>query len=54
MVKKIKAGNSQLEVAQISLGCMRLADLSPQDADMHIHSALEAGIDFLIMRIFMQ
>ncbi|MEK5239713.1 aldo/keto reductase [Paenibacillus sp. FSL L8-0470] len=46
MVKKIKAGNSQLEVAQISLGCMRLADLSPQDADMHIHSALEAGIDF--------
>ncbi|WP_342480675.1 aldo/keto reductase [Paenibacillus sp. FSL L8-0340] len=46
MVKKIKAGNSQLEVAQISLGCMRLADLSPQDADVHIHSALEAGIDF--------
>lgn len=25
---------------------MRLADLSPQDADVHIHSALEAGIDF--------
>lgn len=46
MVKKIKAGNSQLEVAQISLGCMRIADLSPQDADVHIHSALEAGIDF--------
>ncbi|WP_438494858.1 aldo/keto reductase [Paenibacillus sp. IHBB 3054] len=46
MVKKIKAGNSQLEVAQISLGCMRIADLSPQEADVHIHSALEAGIDF--------
>lgn len=53
MVKKIKAGNSQLEVAQISLGCMRIADLSPQEADVHIHSALEAGIDFLTMRIFM-
>ena len=46
MVKKIKAGSGQLEVAQISLGCMRIADLSPQEADVHIHSALEAGIDF--------
>lgn len=46
MVKKIKAGSSKLEVAQISLGCMRIADLSPQEADVHIHSALEAGIDF--------
>ncbi|WP_054943935.1 aldo/keto reductase [Paenibacillus ihuae] len=44
--KKIKAGSGQLEVAQISLGCMRIADLSPQEADVHIHSALEAGIDF--------
>nr|WP_310833408.1 aldo/keto reductase [Paenibacillus typhae] len=25
---------------------MRIADLSPQEADVHIHSALEAGIDF--------
>ncbi|CAM4499211.1 aldo/keto reductase [Paenibacillus typhae] len=46
MVKKIKAGSSQLEVAQISLGCMRIAELSPQEADVHIHSAVEAGIDF--------
>ncbi|WP_151737137.1 aldo/keto reductase ['Paenibacillus yunnanensis' Narsing Rao et al. 2020] len=46
MVNKIKAGNSALEVAEISLGCMRIADLSPQEADKHIHSALEAGIDF--------
>lgn len=46
MVKKIKAGSGQLEVAQISLGCMRIAELSPQAADVHIHSALEAGIDF--------
>lgn len=46
MVKKIKAGSSQLEVAQISLGCMRIAELSPQEADVHIHSSVEAGIDF--------
>lgn len=46
MVKKIKAGNGPLEVAQISLGCMRIADLSKQEADVHIHSALETGIDF--------
>ncbi|MDF9844270.1 MULTISPECIES: aldo/keto reductase [unclassified Paenibacillus] len=46
MVNKIKAGSSQLEVAEISLGCMRIAELSPQEADVHIHSAVEAGIDF--------
>lgn len=46
MVKRINAANGALEVAEISLGCMRIADLSPQEADVHIHSALEAGIDF--------
>ncbi|WNS43020.1 aldo/keto reductase [Paenibacillus sp. MMS20-IR301] len=46
MVKRINAAGGALEVAEISLGCMRLADLSPQEADVHIHSALEAGIDF--------
>lgn len=46
MVKRINAGNGALEVAEISLGCMRIADLSSKEADVHIHSALEAGIDF--------
>ncbi|AIQ32346.1 MULTISPECIES: aldo/keto reductase family oxidoreductase [Paenibacillus] len=46
MVKRINVANGALEVAEISLGCMRIADLSPQEADVHIHSALEAGIDF--------
>lgn len=46
MVKRINAANGALEVAEISLGCMRIADLSPQEADVHIHSAFEAGIDF--------
>lgn len=53
MVKKMKAGSSQLEVAEISLGCMRIAELSPKEADVHIHSSLEAGIDFLTMLIYM-
>lgn len=53
MVKRINVANGALEVAEISLGCMRIADLSPQEADVHIHSALEAGIDFLTTLTFM-
>lgn len=47
MVKKISVANGALEVSQISLGCMRIADLSAKEADTHVHSALELGIDFL-------
>ncbi|NQX49482.1 aldo/keto reductase [Paenibacillus tritici] len=46
MVKRINVANGALEVAEISLGCMRIADLSPKEAEVHIHSALEVGIDF--------
>lgn len=46
MVKKISVANGALEVSQISLGCMRIADLSAKEADAHIHTALELGIDF--------
>lgn len=46
MVKKISVANGALNVSQISLGCMRIADLSPQEADTHVHNALELGIDF--------
>lgn len=46
MVKKISVANGALEVSQISLGCMRIADLSAKEADTHIHTALELGIDF--------
>ncbi|WP_256721896.1 aldo/keto reductase [Paenibacillus odorifer] len=46
MVKKISVANGALEVSQISLGCMRIADLSAKEADTHVHSALELGIDF--------
>lgn len=53
MVKRINVANGTLEVSEISLGCMRIADLSPKEAEVHIHSALEVGIDFLTMQIFM-
>ena len=46
MVKRINVANGALEVSEISLGCMRIADLSPKEAEAHIHSALEVGIDF--------
>lgn len=46
MVKRINVANGTLEVSEISLGCMRIADLSPKEAEIHIHSALEVGIDF--------
>lgn len=46
MAQKINVGNGTLEVSQISLGCMRISDLSPKEAETHIHSSLEAGIDF--------
>ncbi|MEK3900944.1 aldo/keto reductase [Paenibacillus sp. FSL R7-0179] len=46
MVKRINVANGTLDVSEISLGCMRIADLSPQEAEVHIHSALEVGIDF--------
>ena len=41
MVKKISVANGVLDVSQISLGCMRIADLSAKEADTHVHSALE-------------
>jgi predicted oxidoreductase len=45
-MKKIKLGNSDLEVGEISLGCMRMANLSNKDAANVINNALEVGVDF--------
>lgn len=52
-LKRITIGNSALTASEISLGCMRMADLSKEDANKVINTALENGIDFLITRIFM-
>lgn len=45
-MKKIKLGTSDLNVSEISLGCMRMGDLSKKEATDVLHNALELGIDF--------
>lgn len=45
-MKRITIGNSALTASEISLGCMRMADLSKEDANKVINTALENDIDF--------
>ena len=45
-MKRIKIANSDLNVSEISLGCMRIAEMSHQEIATLIHTALDAGIDF--------
>lgn len=45
-MKKISIGNGELSVSEISLGCMRITDISRKDAGILINTALEEGIDF--------
>ncbi|GGC78269.1 oxidoreductase [Thalassobacillus devorans] len=44
-MKKIALGNSDLQVGEISLGCMRMSELSTKDAAHVIENAMEAGVD---------
>jgi len=44
-VKKISVGGV-LQASEISLGCMRITELSKKDAEKLINTALEEGIDF--------
>jgi predicted oxidoreductase len=46
IMKKINIGNRNLTASEISLGCMRMAELSVSDAAKLINTALEEGIDF--------
>lgn len=45
-LKKIKLGNSNLEVSNIGLGCMRMKDLPKKEAAHVIENAMDVGIDF--------
>jgi len=45
-MKRIKVANSDLNVSEISLGCMRIAEMSHQEIATLIHTALDEGIDF--------
>lgn len=45
-MKQIDVGHSGLLASEISLGCMRINELSQAEADRLIGTALEVGIDF--------
>lgn len=45
-MNKIKVANSDLEVSEISLGLMRIAEMSKADIAKLVNTAIEAGIDF--------
>ncbi len=45
-MKKINLGMSGLFASEISLGCMRIANMSVQDVDSLIKTSMDAGIDF--------
>jgi predicted oxidoreductase len=46
MMKQINIANSEISASEISLGCMRITELSKQDASILINTALEEGINF--------
>ena len=45
-MKKLSIGNGALVASEISLGCMRIADRTPDEAVKLIETALQEGIDF--------
>src|SRR5579859_2010031 len=45
-MKNIKIPNTDLDASEISLGCMRISEMTNQDISRLIHTALDAGINF--------
>jgi predicted oxidoreductase len=45
-MKHIKIANCDLDASEISLGCMRISDLTNQEISVLIHTALAEGINF--------
>jgi predicted oxidoreductase len=45
-MNKVKIAKCDLDASEISLGCMRIADLTNQEIDTLIHTALDGGINF--------
>lgn len=45
-MKNLKMGTSNIQGSEISLGCMRMAGLSVEDAKVLVDTALEEGINF--------
>lgn len=45
-MRKIKLGNSSLEVPVIALGCMRLTELDAAQAEVYLKGCIEKGMNF--------
>jgi predicted oxidoreductase len=45
-MNKVKIAKCDLEASEISLGCMRIVDLTNQEISTLIHTALDEGINF--------
>ncbi len=45
-MKKLRIGTSELEVSEVSLGCMRIGGMEPAALDDLIKRSVDAGIDF--------
>ncbi len=45
-MKNMKIANCDLDASEISLGCMRIAEMTKQDIAALIHTALDEGINF--------
>ena len=45
-MNKVKIAKCDLAASEISLGCMRIADLSRQEISTLVHTALDEGINF--------
>ena len=45
-MRKMRLGTSDLEVSNISLGCMGMGKLTKENAAKVIHNAMELGVDF--------
>lgn len=45
-MKYLKFGKDSALVSAIGIGCMRIADMSVEDVDALVHTALDAGINF--------
>lgn len=45
-MKKISIGKGEITASAVSLGCMRMKDLTEKEANIMINTALEEGIDF--------
>ncbi len=45
-MKKISIGNGEIIASEISLGCMRLVEITGEEASLLIKTALDKGIDF--------